>query len=163
MSEIKIHSTDLQELDTVTAGVRERLERLWAHLDGDSEAQRAITETWDGLTQLNVARQHLEGLLAGMLATAKELEAQRDTALYETELHKERGDLLAERRIAAKLAELTGLPLPRARLLLDVLLGQRSTFYEYELEKVIAWMADLARGLDEEATYEHYEQFAEEG
>lgn len=159
MTDIEITGTELQELDTVAAAARERLEQLWAHLDGDIEAQRAIAQTWDGVTQLNVARQHLEGLLAGMLATAKELEAQRDTALYETELHKERGDILAERRLAARLAEDSGIPQPRARLLLEVLLGQRGTFHEYELDKIHDWMQELARALDEEATYE---QFAEE-
>ena len=149
--------TELQALDTVVVTVRERLELLWSRMDGDVEAQAAIANAWSGVAQLNLARQQLEALLAGMLASAKELEAQRDSALYEVDLFKERGELIAERKLAGQIALDSGIPVTDVRRVLNVLFGHGGTKREWELHHLYEWMDELARALAEDALAEKYE------
>ena len=170
MSQIQPQHEYAQDLDTVADGVRKSLEALYETVsdDGHEEAAATIAEIWGGVAQLDLARQQVEHLLAGALTALDDQEQQVKRALlekalsdHERDMHKTHGKALSRRQLAGKIALDGDMPLPDVQRVLDVLFGDKSTFEEYQLERVYMAMRVLGDALFEEQVDEAAQDEAE--
>lgn len=155
---VKVEKVDLDisAMSQLIDRMGNRLGNVWHELDGKPEAQAAIVAVWEQVQQLGKANDALLTKIQLTEAALDKATEQRDKAIFDVKAFQKYGIEMSQQRLAAMLSIATHVPLPDVERVLDVVLGDKTTFEENALAEFFAALGELANTLYVEQMYNRY-------